>query len=422
MSRALFICILLLVGGLACPALLPAAADTPASLPDLSLETIAFTVGRTLTRGAPVGTASVNITVFVDDKGLDNLTSANVTVEINGTQLGVSPLVNASSGDPWKLAAYFVWNTAALPAFQYPVRAFVNDTAGDAFPADNVADTYFMIAQRAPSLIVALDKAVVQADITETAPGIADLTGNLTAADLFGQTLNISLTARTDLGWNTTVSPGTIFADKDGRRPFSARVIVPQGALATQSSVLTISAKASALDVDLSISMQAIVLASPYHRLTLDTNTPSRNIAPGDQAFFSVKLTNAGNAVDSFELEITNLKDLASKKWLVVLSANTLSRISPGDHKPFTVSAQSPRDWTLSKSEPQKIIIKATSLGAKDYQQVVSLTFPIYAYEKGSYPGWYNYYTIDLSIVLLVVAVVAGVWMWRRKRKAVPAA
>ncbi len=54
-------------------------------------------------------------------------------------------------------------------------------------------------------------------------------------------------------------------------------------------------------------------------------------------------------------------------------------------------------------------------MGAKDNSQVVALDFPVYAYEKGSYPGWYNYYTIDLFFVLLVVVVVAVIWLRMRK-------
>jgi uncharacterized membrane protein len=199
----------------------------------------------------------------------------------------------------------------------------------------------------------------------------------------------VTLTSTTDIGWVSQVSPTTAVFTSTTPQSFTCTVVVPQGTANAQYGKLTVNGRAVAGGLQSTAVTEGIIAVEPYFRLTLDSDVPYREISPGTQAFFTVKLTNAGNAVDSFELEISNLKDLAAKKWTVVLSANTIPKVQPGEYKPFRITAQSPRDWTIWKSEPSVIILKATSQNAKDFQQVISLSFPIYAYEKGFYiPGF----------------------------------
>ena len=199
----------------------------------------------------------------------------------------------------------------------------------------------------------------------------------------------VTLTSSTDIGWVSQVSPTTAVFTSTTPQSFTCTVVVPQGTANSQYGNLVVNGRAVAGGLQSMAETKGIISVSPYFRLTLDSDVPYREISPGTQAFFTVKLTNAGNAVDSFELEISNLKDLAAKKWTVVLSANTIPKVQPGEYKPFRITAQSPRDWTIWKSEPSVIIIKATSQNAKDFQQVIALSFPIYAYEKGFYiPGF----------------------------------
>jgi hypothetical protein len=412
MSRTLLVCLLCLIGATACPAFLPAAADA-APLPDLYPD-LYFFVGNATTTGVPAGTP-VAIIVYVQNNGPGNITSANVTLYLDGSLLATLPARENFSGEGLYGIVY-TWNTTSVPVGNHTIRAEVNDTAGDADPSNNAVQRGFTIARLAPNIKLQLDAAVVVSTIKESSPGLATLTGNITATGLGGQALNISLTAVVDTGWKAVVSPGSLQTDKDGRFTFTVEVTVPQGTSATVYGRLQASASGRTQNDTVTASAEAIIQVRPYYRFTLDTKTAYQEISPGSQAFFRITLTNAGNAVDSYEIGIDNLAQLISKKWTVVLSTNTVARVSAGDFKTFTVSAQSPEDWTLSKDESTKIVIRATSEGSGD----VTLTFPIYAYEKGSYPGWYNLTTISLSLVILVVVVVAAVWVrLRRKRKPV---
>jgi hypothetical protein len=240
-----------------------------------------------------------------------------------------------------------------------------------------------------PVLAVKLDSANQDARVTESAPGIVTFTGQMSIDKLPVERCVVTLTSSTDIGWVSQVSPTTAVFTSTTPQSFTCTVVVPQGTANSQYGNLVVNGRAVAGGLQSMAETKGIISVSPYFRLTLDSDVPYREISPGTQAFFTVKLTNAGNAVDSFELEISNLKDLAAKKWTVVLSANTIPKVQPGEYKPFRITAQSPRDWTIWKSEPSVIIIKATSQNAKDFQQVIALSFPIYAYEKGFYiPGF----------------------------------
>ena len=240
-----------------------------------------------------------------------------------------------------------------------------------------------------PVLAVKLDSASQNARVTESAPGIVTFTGQMSIDKLPVERCVVTLASSTDIGWVTTISPSTAVFTGTTPQSFTCTVVVPQGTSNSQFGNLVINGRAVAGGLQSTAETKGIIAVDPYFRLTLDSDVPYREISPGSQAFFTVKLTNAGNAVDSFELEISNLKDLAAKKWTVVLSANTIPKVQPAEYKPFRITAQSPRDWTVWKSEPSVIIIKATSQNAKDFQQVIALSFPIYAYEKGFYiPGF----------------------------------
>jgi len=261
-----------------------------------------------------------------------------------------------------------------------------------------------------PVLALKLDAAQQDARVTESTQGVVQFTGQMSIDKLPVERCVVTLTSTTDIGWVSQISPSTAVFTSLTPQSFTCTVVVPQGTGNNNQGKLVINGRAVAGGLQSQATTEAIITVLPYFRLTLDSDVPYREISPGSQAFFTVKLTNAGNAVDSFELEINNLKDLAAKKWTVVLSANTLPKIVPGEYKPFRITAQSPRDWTVWKSEPTVFIIKATSQNAKDFQQVITLTFPIYAYEKGFYiPGF--------DPLFLIAAFGVGLVVLRRKRQ-----
>jgi hypothetical protein len=407
MRRAFLICVICLFIGTALPAL-PSAASEPA-LPDLYPDLHVYVVNQTATC-ATAGTP-VAMVIYVYNAGPGNITSANITISVDGSVIASVPAIYDFSAEGY-YGNIYTWNTTGVAPGNHTIGVLVNDTAGDANPANNTLEQNFTIVKPAPGMTMTLDESVVVAVVTESAPGLAVITGNITMTGLGNGTMNILLTSSVDIGWVSRIAPSRVQADRDGRYAISVCVTVPQGTSASQIGKAQISASGVAGNDSMWTSGAAFVQVHPYYRLTLDSKEAYIEIPPGGQARFEILLTNAGNAIDSYNLAIDNLKELTKKKWIVVLSANTVTGIEPGEYKSFMVIANSPDAWTMDKSEPTLIVVRATSTG----NRTVGLSFPIYAYEKGSNPAWYNMTVLGSAVVVMAVVAAAGIWAARRRR------
>jgi hypothetical protein len=405
LKGALLVCILCLAASIACPAFQPAAAEEPAGLPDLQVEGIIFTVGGVQTRGAPVGTERVGISVHVNDKGRDNLTSVNITVTVNGTVLGVKP-PDIAWGDRLKnMVAFIEWPIGALPVGLYEIGALVNDSAGDLDPADNAASANFTIAPRPPSLGIRLDQTTVEANVSGISSGSVILTGNLTATDLFGQTLDVKVRAE-DTGWITAASPSDIRFVQDSTVRFSMSVIIPAGALAFSEPV-TVKAATRSLGRDLNASASVTVAVRPFYSFELTTRQPIIELETGGACTFTFLLRNDGNTNDSFTLEIANSGDLESKDAFVTLSCQTLGNVGPGETRNFKVTFRGPQDWTIWKADSSLVLVKASSVGARSEYLIVARSCPVYAKETGMFPPW----LFTLTVIAIAFSVGSFIFM-----------
>ncbi len=264
-------------------------------------------------------------------------------------------------------------------------------------------------ANPVPILSLALDQPSATAKVTESAPGIVTFTGHAGLDKLPVERCVVTLTATVDAGWASSITPTQMVFTTTTPQSLSVTVIVPQGTSNQVYGKLTVNGRAVATGLQSTTHTEALISVDPYFRIQLSADTPFREITPGAQAFYTLTLTNQGNAIDSYEFEISNLKDLANKKWTVVLSATTISRVNPNEPRPLRLTCQSPKDWTIWKNEPTVIIIKATSQNAKDFQEVISLSFNFYAYERG-------YYIPGFDPLFIVAAFAIGLVFLRRKR------
>lgn len=404
------LCVLCLLAGTACTAFQPAAADGAAPLPDLYPELHIYAGNATATC-ATAGTP-VAMVIYAYNAGPGNITSANITISVDGSVIAVVPAVYDFSAEGY-FGNIYTWDTTGAAPGNHTIGILVNDTHGDANPANNTLVQNFTIVKPAPGMNLKLDQAVAVADVTESLPATVAITGNITMTNLGGETMNISLRSNVDIGWASSLEPQLFLADHDGRYGFSACVTVAQATGASQVGNLQILASGRVGNDSFGASAAAVIQVHPYYRLGLDSKGPYVKIPPGGQAVFEITLRNGGNALDSYEIEVANLNELGAKKWLVALSANTLAMIQPGEFKRFTVTARASDEWVLSKSESTRISIRATSTG----NRTVSLMIPVYVQEEGSNPAWYNYYTIDASVVILAIAIAAGLGMrWRKGR------
>ena len=401
------------------PASYPAASGEPAGLPDLAVKEIIFDVGGMETRGAPAGTELVNITVFVNNRELDNLTSVNVTVTVNGTFLGVAPATVPAWADQRLLTASIGWSTGSLPAGVYDVRAQANDSAGDLHPEDNAASVNFTLSTRPPSLRLSLDRTAVETAASEISSSLVTLTGNITVSDLNGQFLDVRVKSATDAGWVTVASPSKMLFIEDKTVNFTLTVVIAAGSRAS-SGLLTVSALARGIGFDLNATAAATVTIKPCFGMELSTRQPTIEIETGGSCTFAVTLKNNGNTYDSFNLELANSGGLEARDATVSLSCRTLVNVGPGETRTFKVYFRGPQDWTIWKQDPTLVLIRATSAGARSENGTVTRSLPVYAYETGAFPPWINTLFI-ITMVLgagmtLAIGILALLAFWKSRR------
>mgnify|MGYP001159151366 CR=1 FL=1 len=400
-SPILALCILTFVGPVAGPFAVPAEAAPSVPLPDLCIApedircSIYQGVVNTTARGTPV-----NIEVTVRNLGPGSSDSANASFFIDER-----PAASATWNTPLSAVAPdncatvgIIWNTTSAGIGRHVIRVEARDAQGDANAANNNASKDFTI--------ISVPKLKLDSDRSNTLL--------VTAVVDLGVEMSVRLSTGIDTNWSANCYPDLMVFNSSGIRPFNLTVIFPQGTLNSVFGNVRVEAHGYGEGFDVFVNISAIMSVDPYYRFTLETDDPAKEIPPGGEAVFTVMLTNAGNAVDSFELKISNLKELAAKKWTVVLSANTIPKVQPGEYKPFRITARSPHDWTIWKSEPSVIIINATSQNAKDFQKVVSQTIILHVNRRGFDPP--SVAAIALVLSVLVAALVVIVRRRRKKR------
>jgi uncharacterized membrane protein len=185
-------------------------------------------------------------------------------------------------------------------------------------------------------------------------------------------------------------------------------VIVPPGTPGNQYGNLTIYGRAIGGGLRSTAETRGVIAVEPYFRVGLFTENPLFEISPGGQAFYTIWIHNDGNAVDSFHtLEIMNLRELTARHWTIILSSTTIGKIEPGESKPARLTAASPKDEQYRGDYYLNIVVRVTSLNAKDFQQVVSQNLTLTVHVRSNLPLALNSYIliIALSVVVAYLAV-----------------
>jgi hypothetical protein len=137
---------------------------------------------------------------------------------------------------------------------------------------------------------------------------------------------------------------------------------------------------------------------------------------------FNVRITNMGNAIDSYTLEITNLNALKDIGWKVELDKTTVSKLHPSGEAEVTVTASPPQAWSwdIWIDRPVAITVKATSLNAHEGGLVLTQDHPVYIHQKGPNTPLVNLIS-GVTVISGVLAVVGLLFQRRRRRRRIKA-
>ena len=268
-------------------------------------------------------------------------------------------------------------------------------------------------AEPAPGLdlTVSITEDSVEAAPSESAPGTAQFHGTVTVQMPSLRGATVTLTSSTDIGWVTQVAPGTFVLDNGQVGEFTVTVVVPQGSPASLTGNVIVNGRAVASGVQATGSDSSTITVRPDFRVVLEAQKREVEISPGGTARFSLRVTNAGNSVDSFEIRSTNQNELERQGWKVSVPNAGLKNVVPGEYRLVTVVLAAPASMSPYSSRTTTLNIRATSLGAQEHNLTTTLDYPLSVKETGvSGTG--------VSIVAVIAVVMAvGVFVyWRRRR------
>lgn len=266
-----------------------------------------------------------------------------------------------------------------------------------------------------PVFALRMDQAAQPARVTEGSSGTVQFTGQMTIDKLPVERCVVTLTSSTDTGWSSQVAPTTAVFTGTAPQRFSCTVIVPQGTPAGLTGNLTVRGRAVESGHQMHAEARAVVAVAPFFRLELSTGTPVREVRPGEPAYFTVRVANTGNSVDTFELDIGNREELAAGKWTVVFGCATIPGISTGESRPVRICARSPGNLTFQDIGTSVIIVKATSRGAGGFQQEVSATIrlTVHVRDRWSQDIGLSLLALSLSFDAAMLAALFGRDGWR---------
>lgn len=255
-----------------------------------------------------------------------------------------------------------------------------------------------------PIVAITLNPSQMQAIITDSQIGAVAFSGTATVDKIRGiERMVLTLSAVVDTGWPVVISPMTIPFVNPGSQPFHMVVIVPPSTSSQIIGTVMVTCTGSVTGMaPIIANANGVVTVAQFFKLRLETESPLREVSPGDLTFNLVNVYNDGNSMDTIEVEIENAKDLVKDKWTVLLGSTDVS-VRSEEYVPVKVTIQTPQEWRLWAKEIQPIILKATSQEAKERNVLYIKSYPVFVYMKGYHiPGFDPF----LAIIALVIAVV----------------
>jgi len=267
------------------------------------------------------------------------------------------------------------------------------------------------------ALTVCIDEPTTrQAMVSDTQNGSLTFSGTVQVNRLPVERIVVEFVVTVDIKWVAVLSPSSIVITSTNIYWFNLTVIVPEATHADAVGHFTVTATGRGGDIKVIDKTNVTVTVAPYSLLSIGSDRPYREILPQEGTSFAFKVQNRGNAIDSYELEIANARELENAGWSVEFSNRTIAGVAPEGEVNVSVTVKSPQGWSwdIWTSRPTSIIVEADSLAARNNNLSVNQTMPVHVYRKGSNNPLLS---LLLTIYILTAVSVMMFAIIRRRRK-----
>jgi hypothetical protein len=395
-----------------------ARADDPSRLPDLSIEPqdISFSFYNDLLDYGLVG-YPIDIGVLVHNSGPGNSSSANVSLFIDGGFFAIMHIMkNLTTEYPGNLSTvHFTWDTTGAASGNHTIRAVANDTAGDAAPGDNAAETVFRLYKNIPAVSMSLSPSSIEAVVTPTDNATVRFNGSV-LVDLgeWGEAA-LYLFPSVDQGWAVSVSPPYLIFAGSEWQSFCVTAVVPAASTSMETAALKVDGFLRAGTMTSTARTQAIITVRPYYNVSAESETPQKDIGIDAVTVLTVKVHNLGNSVDSYAVKVENLDQLKADGWEVIVGSDSMPRVPTGEYRTLKITVRAPEDTTIYENNVGTIKLKFSSINAANRGENVSASYSLVVRERG-----YNTPCLAGSIAVAAVVIVAAAAVAVLKRRGRP--
>jgi hypothetical protein len=227
-------------------------------------------------------------------------------------------------------------------------------------------------------------------------------------------TVMVTLDGSTSTGWPTVVSPQSIPFTAPNSVQITITVVVPQATPTSSIGKVIVSGLATYPGGSVSGTSSATVTIVQYFRIQPQAQMSFVTVPPGGQAVMSLDLYNRGNGLDSIVIEISNIKELSKKNWMVSATAYEVSNIPQDEYGTIKISIKSDKPMVLAykRAEITYINLVVKSGNAEIAQQVVTKSYMFAVVVDGwGIPGF------DVTFLIIAFGMVAAGLAYRKKSK-----
>ena len=255
-----------------------------------------------------------------------------------------------------------------------------------------------------PSMSLRLEPTQVEAEVTQSLAGTAELQGTIEIDQPQLLTSNLTLTCVVNTGWPVEVDPNGTKVTGPTTIHFTTTVEVPPAtsALLTGNVIVTASLKAPMLTA-VEASSSVIVTVSQYYKMRIEVNTPLMDLERGQSDQVELNIYNDGNGKDTFEILLLDVP----YRIRASLGQNQVS-VHQDEHITIVM------DVTVEDDSPDvqhRLEVKAVSVGSGgEYDKTYPVFINVRTFSDNiKAPG------LPVSLVILVIVAVALVHKLRAK-------
>jgi hypothetical protein len=228
-------------------------------------------------------------------------------------------------------------------------------------------------------------------------------------------TVMVTLDASCSTGWPTVVSPASIPFTSGGSVQISVTVVVPQATPTSSIGKVLVNGLGTYPGTNTNpATAAATVTITQYFRIQPQSLQSFVTIGPGGQAVLSLDLYNRGNGLDTIDIEISNLKDLSKKNWMVTASAYEVSNVVQDEYQTIKLQVKSEKPTILSYKRSEityiQLNVKSSNAGIMGLTEIKTYMFAVVV-DGWGVPGF------DVTFLIMAFGMVASALAYRKKKK-----